>query len=167
MKYRLLSYIQNKFLIVSTDKICRGQCNRILKSPKARQGKFYLSLKQDVIHSLVKCRRQRNFLQVSLEISMFCNFLTRSKRAKVTVVESPPYSRLLAGPVEREAHPARFAGRTSDPLWSSLFLKDCTLWEGLMLEQVVKNCSPWDDLTLEKLMKDCLPGEGPHFGAEE
>ena len=54
-----------------------------------------------------------------------------------------------------------------DPHWSSLFLKDCTPWEGPMLEQFVKNCSPWEGLTLEKFMKDCLPWEGPHAGAGE
>ena len=42
----------------------------------------------------------------------------------------------------------RFAGRTCDPMgdpyWSSLFLKDCTPWEGLMLEQLGENCLPWE-----------------------
>ena len=37
-----------------------------------------------------------------------------------------------------------------DPRWSSLFLKDCTPWEGP---------------TLEQLVEDCLPWEGPHAGA--
>jgi len=39
-----------------------------------------------------------------------------------------------------------------DPRWISLFLKDCTLWEGLTLEKFVKNSLPWD---------------GPHAGAGE
>jgi len=37
-----------------------------------------------------------------------------------------------------------------DPHWSSLFLKDCTLWEGP---------------TLEQFMEDCVLWEGPHAGA--
>ncbi|GAB0182116.1 AN1-type zinc finger protein 5-like [Grus japonensis] len=48
------------------------------------------------------------------------------------------------------------------PRWSSLFLKDCTPWKGLTLEQFMKNCSPWEGLTLEKFMEDCLPWEGLH-----
>jgi len=39
-----------------------------------------------------------------------------------------------------------------DPHWSSLFVKDCTLWKGLMLEQSMEDCPPW---------------EGPHAGAGE
>ena len=85
------------------------------------------------------------------------------------------WHRLLAGPVDpwREKSPrwSRFAGRTCDPVgdprWSSLFLKDCTLWKGPTLEQFVKNCSPWEGLTSEKFVKDCLPSEGPHAGAGE
>lgn len=34
---------------------------------------------------------------------------------------SPHWIRLLAGPLERL--------ETGDPCWSSLFLKDCTLWQ--------------------------------------
>jgi len=38
---------------------------------------------------------------------------------------------------------SRFVGGTCDPVgdphWSSLFLKDCTPWEGLTLEQLVEN----------------------------
>ncbi|GAB0209503.1 AN1-type zinc finger protein 5-like [Grus japonensis] len=54
---------------------------------------------------------------------------------------------------------SRFAGRTCDPMgetpcWSSLFLKDCTLWKGHTLQQ---NCSLWEGLRLEKFMEDCLP----------
>jgi len=55
----------------------------------------------------------------------------------------------------RETSPrwSRFAGRTGDPVgdprWNSLFLKDCTPWEGLMLEQLMKKCLLW---------------EGPHPG---
>ena len=53
-------------------------------------------------------------------------------------MESPCWSRLLAGPVDpwREGSPcwSRFAGRTCDPMgdphWSSLFLKDCNPWKG-------------------------------------
>ncbi|GAB0185827.1 hypothetical protein GRJ2_001048000 [Grus japonensis] len=72
---------------------------------------------------------------------------------------------------ERSPCQNRFAGRTCDPVgdphWSSLFLKDCTLWERPTLEQFVKNCSQWEGLTLEKLVQDCLLWEGPHAGAGE
>jgi len=54
----------------------------------------------------------------------------------------------------------RFAGKACDPAedprWSSLFLKDCTPWEGLTLGQFVKSCSPWEGLTLEKFVENCL-----------
>jgi len=43
-----------------------------------------------------------------------------------------------------------------DPRWGSLFLKDCTPWEGPTLGQFV-NCSPWEGLMLEKFMEDYLP----------
>ncbi|KAK4833081.1 hypothetical protein QYF61_027743 [Mycteria americana] len=52
-----------------------------------------------------------------------------------------------------------------DPHWRSLFLKDCTLWKGPMLEQFVKKCR--EGLTLEKFLEDCVPMVGPHAGAEE
>jgi len=46
---------------------------------------------------------------------------------------------------ERSPHRSRSAGRAcdlmGDPRWSSLFLKDGTLWEGATLEEFVKNCS--------------------------
>jgi len=55
----------------------------------------------------------------------------------------------------------RFAGRACDPVehpcWSSLFLKDCTSWEGPTLGQFVKSCSPWEELTLEKFVENRLP----------
>jgi len=61
---------------------------------------------------------------------------------------------------ERSPHQSRFAGRACDPMgdphWSSLFLKDCTPWEGRTLGQFGKNCSPWEGLTLEKLVESCL-----------
>ena len=64
---------------------------------------------------------------------------------------------------------SRFSGRTCDPAvdsrWSSVLLKDCTLWKGSTLEQFMKNCSLWEGLTLEKFMEDCLLWEGPHAGA--
>jgi len=44
-----------------------------------------------------------------------------------------------------------------DSRCSSLLLKDCTPWEGPILEQFVKNCSLWEGLTLEKFVGDCLP----------
>ncbi|OPJ82779.1 hypothetical protein AV530_008539 [Patagioenas fasciata monilis] len=65
----------------------------------------------------------------------------------------------------------RFAGRTcdrmGDPHWSSLFLKDCTPWNGPMLEQLVKNYSSWEGPMLEKFVQDCLLWEGPQAGAGE
>jgi len=61
---------------------------------------------------------------------------------------------------ERSPHWSRFAGRACDPVggshWSSLFLKDCTLWDGPMLGQFVKSCSPWEGLRLEKFVENCL-----------
>jgi len=42
-------------------------------------------------------------------------------------------------------------------LWSSLFLKDGTPWEGPTLEQFVKSCSPWEGLTLDNFVENCLP----------
>ena len=73
--------------------------------------------------------------------------------------------------MERSPRRSRFSGRTCDPVgdprWSSLFLKDCTLWKGPTLVQFVKNCSLWEGLTLEKFVEDCLPWEGPHAGAGE
>ncbi|KAK4826180.1 hypothetical protein QYF61_006042 [Mycteria americana] len=72
---------------------------------------------------------------------------------------------------ERSPCWSRFVGRACDPVedpcWSSLFLKDCTLWKGPMLEQFVKNCSPWEELMLEKFVEDCLLWEGSHAGAGE
>jgi len=51
---------------------------------------------------------------------------------------------------------SRFAGRTYDPMgdrhWSSLFLKGCSPWEGVMLQNFVEDCLLW---------------EGPHAGAGE
>jgi len=60
---------------------------------------------------------------------------------------------------ERIPLQSRFSSRTCDPMrdphWSSLFLKDYTLWNGPM-EQFMMNCSPWECLTLEKSMKNCF-----------
>ncbi|KAK4828876.1 hypothetical protein QYF61_001004 [Mycteria americana] len=74
-------------------------------------------------------------------------------------------------PMDRSPCRSRFSGRTSDPVgdpcWSSLFLKNCTLWKGPTLEQFVKNCSLWEGPTMEKLMKDSILWEGPHGGARE
>jgi len=57
---------------------------------------------------------------------------------------------------ERSPRRSRFASRTCDPAGdprcSSLFLKSCSLWEGLMLD---------------KFMEYCLPREGPHAGVGE
>jgi len=61
---------------------------------------------------------------------------------------------------ERSPRRSRFAGRTCDPMGeprcSSLFLKDCTLWDGPMLGQFMKSCSLWEALTLEKFMENCV-----------
>jgi len=54
-----------------------------------------------------------------------------------------------------------------DPRLSSLFLKDCTQWEGPKLQQFTKTCSPCEGLISEKSMEDCIPWEGPHAGAGE
>jgi len=37
--------------------------------------------------------------------------------------------------------------------------------KGPMLRQFVKDCSPWEGLTLEQFLENCLLGEGPHTGA--
>jgi len=47
------------------------------------------------------------------------------------------------------------------------FVKDCTLWERLTLEQFVKNGSPWEGLLLEQFMENCLRWEGHYPGAGE
>jgi len=62
------------------------------------------------------------------------------------------WSRILPRPVDprRERSPcwSRFAGRACDPVgdpcWSSLFLKDCALWEGPTLGQFMESCLPWE-----------------------
>ncbi|CAN0302372.1 unnamed protein product, partial [Bubo scandiacus] len=89
-------------------------------------------------------------------------------------IRSLCWSRLLAGPVipwreefTLEQAPGRTYDPPGDPLWSSLFLKDCTLSKGPTLEQFVKKGSPWEGLTLEKFMENCLQWEGPHAGAGE
>ena len=68
-------------------------------------------------------------------------------------------------PMERGTHSraqqSRFAGRACDPVgyprWSSLFLKDCTLWKAPTVGRFVKSCSPWKGIMLEKFVEDCLP----------
>ena len=62
---------------------------------------------------------------------------------------------------------AGFTGRTCDPCWSSLFLKDCTLWKGPMVEQFIKNCSPWEAPMLEQFVENYLLWVEPHAGAGE
>jgi len=55
--------------------------------------------------------------------------------------------------MKRSQRWSKFAGRTcgcvGNLCWSSLFLKDCTMWKGPMLE---------------KFMEDCVLWEGPHAG---
>jgi len=62
---------------------------------------------------------------------------------------------------ERSPRRSRIAGRAcdsvGDPRWSSLFLRDCTPWEGPTLGQFVKSCSLWEGLTLGQFVKSCLP----------
>ncbi|OPJ69213.1 hypothetical protein AV530_012319 [Patagioenas fasciata monilis] len=65
-------------------------------------------------------------------------------------------SRLHAGP-----------HRASSPRWSSLFLKDCTLWKGPTLEQLVKNCSLCEGSMLEKCVEDHLLWEDPALEQEK
>lgn len=71
----------------------------------------------------------------------------------------------------RERRWSRSAGRTCDSVgdmnWSSLLLKDCSLWKELMLEQILKNYSLWEALILEKFMEDCLLWEGPMLEQEK
>lgn len=43
-----------------------------------------------------------------------------------------------------------------DSHWSSLFLKDCILWKGSVLDQLVKNCNSWEEPMLKKFLKDCF-----------
>jgi len=64
--------------------------------------------------------------------------------------------------MERGAHAgagllAGLCDSVGDPRWSSLFLKDCTLWKGPMLGQFVKSCSPWEGPTLEEFVENYLP----------
>ena len=72
---------------------------------------------------------------------------------------------------ERTPRWSRFSGRTCDPVgdprWSSLFLKDCSPWEGPTLKQFMKNCGLREGLTLKKFVEDCLPWEETHAGAGE
>jgi len=68
------------------------------------------------------------------------------------------------GPVERKREAQTGAGLQAgllntmgDPRWSSLFLKDCTPWEGPTLGQFAQSCSPCEGLTLQKFVESCLP----------
>ncbi|PKU44760.1 suppression of tumorigenicity 5 protein isoform x4 [Limosa lapponica baueri] len=49
---------------------------------------------------------------------------------------------------------SRFFGRICDPVedprWGSLFMKDYIPWKRPMVEQFVKNCSLWEGLMLKK-----------------
>jgi len=65
---------------------------------------------------------------------------------------------------ERSPHQSRFVGRACDPVgdphWSSLFLKDYTLWKGPMLGQFVKSCSPWEGLNVGEVCGELPPVRG-------
>lgn len=43
-----------------------------------------------------------------------------------------------------------------NPEWSSLFLKDCTLWKAPFLEHFLQNCVPWEGHMFDKFMKNCV-----------
>ncbi|GAB0178075.1 EH domain-containing protein 4 [Grus japonensis] len=63
-------------------------------------------------------------------------------------VENPYWSRLLTRPVDpwrEEPTPEQVCWQDPmvEPRWSSLFLRDSTLWEGPMLDKFVENCLPW------------------------
>lgn len=78
----------------------------------------------------------------------------------------------ICGCMERGAHTwsscfSRICGPRGDPRWSSLSLKESTLWKGPTMEQLVKNCRLWEGLTLNKLVQDNLPWEEPHTGTEQ
>ncbi|GAB0176110.1 zinc finger and BTB domain-containing protein 5 [Grus japonensis] len=73
----------------------------------------------------------------------------------------------MEDPMLEQVDAQRGCDPVGSPRWSSLLLKDCTLWERPTLEQLVKNCSPWEGFMLEKLVEDCLLWEGPHAGARE
>jgi len=66
---------------------------------------------------------------------------------------------------ERSPHWSRFVDRThdlvGDPCWSSLFLKDYTMWKGPTLGQFVKSCSLWGGLMLKKFVENCFHGRDP------
>ncbi|GAB0175689.1 EH domain-containing protein 4 [Grus japonensis] len=68
---------------------------------------------------------------------------------------------------ERSPCWSRFAGRTCDPMGDPTL--EQSVPEGLHPMEGThphwKNCSPWEGLMLEKLMEDCLPWEGPQAGA--
>jgi len=44
----------------------------------------------------------------------------------------------------------------ADPRWSSLFLKDCTLWKGPTLKQLMKSCSPMGRSHVGEFVENCL-----------
>ena len=86
------------------------------------------------------------------------------------------WSRFFPGPVERgerSPHQSRFAGRAYDPVgdprWSSLFLKDCTLWKAHMEKThtgaVCEDLQPVGKTHIGEFVEDCVPQEGPHAGA--
>jgi len=54
-----------------------------------------------------------------------------------------------------------------DQCRSSLFLKDCTPWEGSTLNKFMNNCSLWEGLMLDKFMDNSFLWEGPHAEAGE
>jgi len=66
---------------------------------------------------------------------------------------------------ERSPHGSRVAGRACDPVgdacWSSLFLEDCTPWEGPTLEKFVENCKPVGRSHVGEIHSGLSPVGGP------
>lgn len=65
---------------------------------------------------------------------------------------------------DRSWFSSRICGPAGGPHSNSLFPKDCSPWEGPMLEQLLNNRSPWKGPMLEQLEKDCDLWEGSHAG---
>lgn len=58
------------------------------------------------------------------------------------------------------------AGAEGTHRGSILFLKNCTLWKGLMLEHFMKGNSLWEGVMSEKFIENWLPWKGFHVGEE-
>lgn len=70
-------------------------------------------------------------------------------------------------PMEDQA-PGGTCEPVGNPCWSSLDLKNCTLWKGAMLETILKNCSSvGEGYVLDTFVRDCLLWVGLHNAAGE